>query len=131
MRRFLLLLSAFGLLVLTACNADEGLVIKNSSGKTVGTMQVQGTRTATFLNMNGDERGKVRGNIVRDDGGKNVGNIVERDGNVVLQDTDDNPLGSVENGTDCYGKSREKLGTVGGEVDSYIAAGACLIFFLQ
>lgn len=132
MRRFILPLSVFGLLLLTACGKGAGFEITNSNGKVVGTISVQGPKSATFLSISGSERGKVRGNIVRDDAGKNLGTIVEgENGRMMLQDGKEDALGNLDNGTDCYGKGQDKLGTISQGVDTSVAAGACLVFFLQ
>ncbi|MSR87210.1 hypothetical protein EXS70_03500 [Candidatus Peribacteria bacterium] len=129
MRHALLLLSFVGILMLTACNS--GLEVKNGSGKGIGKIMVEGAREATYQNMYGDVRGKVRGNIVRDDSGKNLGTIAEQDGNVVLLDAKENPLGSLAEGKKCYGKGQDLLGTVPDELDTSVAGGACLVYFLQ
>jgi sporulation protein YlmC with PRC-barrel domain len=128
MSRFLILLSVFGLLLLTSCRS--ALEIRNSTGKAVGRIEIQGS-TATVFNVHGDALGKVRGTIIRDASGKHAGTVVKGDDHIVIQDAADNAVGSIENGTDCYGKGQEKLGGVNGEVDASVAAAACLLFFLR
>lgn len=130
MHRLLLVLSVLGLLIIASC-AGNSLEIRNSNNRIVGTISLQGMKTATMLNTRGDVRGRVRGNVVRDDAGKNMGSIAESDDGVVILDADGNAVGSIANGAECYGKGQEKLGSVSGEVDSYVVAAACLLFFLQ
>ncbi len=131
MHRFVLILSVLGVLILTSCGKPADITVENSNGKTVGSIELQGTHTATILNVRGEVRGKVRGSVVRDDTGKNMGTITEKDGNTVILDSDENPLGTLEKGTDCYGKGQDKLGSISTETDSFAAAAACLLFFLQ
>ena len=124
-----LALSVLGLLLLTACGGNA-LEVRNSNDRIVGTIDVQGTKTATILNTHGDVLGKVRGNIIRDDAGKKAGSITEQNGGIVILDAKDDAAGSIE-GANCYGKGKEKLGSVSGETDAYVVAAACLVFFLQ
>ena len=130
MRRFLLLFSVAGLVLLTAC-ATGALAVHNGAGKVVGSISVQGTRAAAFLGSQGNIRGRVRGNVVRDDAGKNLGTIEEQGGHTVILDPKENALGTLEHGTDCYGKGQEKLGSVTAEAEASVAAAACLVFFLR
>lgn len=130
MHRFVIALSVLGVLLLASCTTAS-IDVLNSNEKVIGTISVQGVKSATLINAHGDVRGKVRGNVVRDESGKNVGTIQEKDGNVMMMDANGGPLGSLESGKDCYGKGHNKLGTVTGEVEATVAAGACLVFFLQ
>lgn len=130
MHRFLLVLTVLGVLILSSC-AGNAIEIRNSINRIVGTIDVQGTKNATILSTHGEVRGKVRGTVIRNDAGKNVGTVAERDGNTVILDLDGGALGSIENGTECYGKGQEKLGSVSGEADVEVVAAACLLFFLQ
>ncbi len=129
MRRSIILVSSLGFFLLASCSST--LDVRNSNGKVVGQIQVQAAQTATIVNTRGDVRGKVRGTVVRDDSGKHVGTIVEKDGHTVIMDASDNAIGSLSNGTDCYGKGQDVVGHVSEGVDSTVAAGACLLFFLQ
>ncbi len=129
MNRRSLSLSVVGLLLLTACGGNA-LEVRNSNDRIVGTIDVQGSKTATMMNTHGDLHGKVRGNVIRDDSGKKVGGIAEQNGGIVILDAQDNAAGNID-GNDCYGKGKEKLGSVSGEADSSIVAAACLLFFLQ
>ncbi|NOS68260.1 MAG: hypothetical protein HOO67_07965 [Candidatus Peribacteraceae bacterium] len=129
MHRFILALSVLGILILTSC-AGNALEVRNSNDRIVGTISVQGVKSATILNTHGDVRGRVRGNIIRDDTGKNMGTVAERDGNMVILNPEGNALGSVKNG-ECYGKGQESLGSVSGEAETEVVAAACLLFFLQ
>lgn len=131
MHRFVLILSVLGLLILTSCGGTGAITVENSNGKVIGEIQVQAAQTATILNTHGDVRGKVRGTVIRDDSGKHVGTVVEQDGHVVIEDGNDNPVGTLENGIECYGKGKEVLGRITAEVDASTAAAACLLFFLQ
>lgn len=129
MHRFLLVLSILGLLILTSC-ASNTLEVRNSNDRIVGSIDVQGAKTATIFNTHGDVRGRVRGNIIRDDTGKNMGTVAERDGNMVILNPEGNALGNVK-ASECYGKGQEALGSVDGEVETEVVAAACLLFFLQ
>ena len=130
MHRFLLLLSVLSVLVLVSCKGSAAITVQNSTGRTVGSIDVQGTQ-ATILNTHGDVRGKVRGTIIRDDAGKHIGTVTEGNGRTMIVDTNGNPLGTLEKGTECYGKGQDMLGQITAQVDSSAAAAACLIFFLQ
>ena len=130
MRRAFLLLSLLSLLPLAACGGNA-IEVKNNNGKVIGVIEMQGTKSATITNGHGEVRGKVRGAIIRDSSGKHIGTIADRDGHTVILDGKDNPVGSLDHSTDCYGKSQEKLGTVAPDTDSSAAAAACLVFFLQ
>ena len=130
MHRFVVALSTLGILLLASC-ASASIEVHNSNGKVIGSIDVQGVKSASLMNAYGDVRGKVRGNVVRDDTGKNIGTIEERDGHMMMLDATGGALGSLENGKDCYGKGHDKLGTISGEVEATVAAGACLVFFLQ
>lgn len=129
MRRIVPLLGCLFLLVLAACGTDS-FEIRNSNGRIVGTIDVQGVKTAVLLNTHGDVLGKVRGKIIRDDAGKNVGNVAERDGSTVILGPGGDALGTVQDG-DCYGKGNGRLGSVSGAADAEAAAAACLLFFLR
>lgn len=131
MHRFILILSVLGLLILTSCAGPGGITVENSNGKAIGEIQLQGAQTATIINTRGDVRGKVRGTVIRDDSGKHVGTVVEQNGHVVIEDGNDNPVGTLANGIECYGKGKEVLGRITAKVDSSAAAAACLLFFLQ
>ena len=130
MHRFLLPLCFLGILILTSCTGNA-IEIRNSTDRIVGTIDVQGTKVATILNVHGDVRGRVRGTVIRDDAGKNVGSIAQRDGGTVILDSDGNAIGSIAGGSECYGKGQKKLGIVSGETDVEVVAAACLLFFLQ
>ena len=130
MKRLTLILPTLGLLLLCSCTS-KALEVKNSKGRTVGSIEVQAAKTATFVSMHGESIAKVRGTIVRDASGKQMGTTTERDGTVVILNPKGNPVGSLSKGTDCYGKGQEMLGTVSAEADTSVAAGACLVFFLQ
>lgn len=130
MHRFILVLSVLGLLLLSACGV-KAVEVKNSNGRTVGSIDMQASKTAVLVNTRGETIGKIRGTIIRDVSGKHLGTTADRDGNIVILDPNGNPLGSLSKGTDCYGKGQEILGSVNDEVDASIAAGACLVFFLQ
>lgn len=129
MRRLLSLLALS--LALAACTSGENNEVRNSNDRLVGTLEVSGPKTAMIMNTHGETLGKVRGTVIRDMDGKQIGTIVEADGHVEIQDINDQPLGTVVNGTDCYGKGQEKLGTIDSKGDAYVAAGACRIFFLE
>lgn len=129
MHRFVLILTVLGLLILTSCSAGA-VTVENSTGRTIGSIDVEGT-TATILSARGEVRGKVRGTVIRDASGKHVGTVDERDGHTVILDPEGSPLGTLENGTDCFGKGKEVLGSISTQVDASAAAAACLLFFLQ
>ena len=131
MHRFLLVFSVLGLLLLGSCMQSRTVMIENSNGRRVGDIQIQGTQTATILSTYGEERGRIRGNVVRNTDGKRLGSFVERDGYMMILDASENPVGSLEDGTNCYGKGKEILGKISETVDSGVAAGACLVMFLQ
>ena len=132
MHRFLIVLSVLGLLLVSACGAGPGITIENSNGRRIGEIRIEGTQ-AILLNSVGEERGRVRGTVIRDSDGKRAGSLGEQDGNLVLLDASDNPVGSLEEGSQCYGKGQDMLGKVVSPepVDSHVAAAACLLFFLQ
>ena len=129
MQRFILVLSVLGVLLLASCATGSTDVI-NSNGKVIGTVSVQGLKSATFLNAHGDTRGKIRGNVVRDDSGRNLGTIEEPDGHVMMMDGHGSAVGSLNNGKDCYGKGQAKLGTVRGTVSTNVVGAACLVLLL-
>lgn len=128
--RYAFALPVLGLLLIASCGGSS-IQIRNSSDRIIGNIDMQGEKSATMINTHGDVRGRVRGNVVRDDAGKNLGSIEEKDGTILILDPKGNPMGTLGDGTDCYGKGQEKLGSVSGEVDVFVAAGACLVFFLQ
>ena len=132
MSRLFRILSVSAVIVLVSCGGKtSGTEVRSSNGKTVGQIEVTGSKTGTIENTKGDERGKVRGTMVRDADGKHIGTVNEKEGHVVILNANDNPVGSLEKGTDCYGKGKDMVGQVSAGIDSSVAAGACLIFFLQ
>jgi hypothetical protein len=131
MKRFVVLLSLFGLLLLTACKKDEGVSVYNAENKKVGIVKVIDENNAQFLSANGDERGRLRGALVRDESGARRGTIVERDGHWVILDAKEDEIGTVEKGTDCYGKGKNVIGRVSEEIDHEAAGAACLLFLLK
>jgi hypothetical protein len=70
--------------------------------------------------------------LVRDENGKKIGSVTIQGGHTMILDATDNPVGSVENGLICYGKSQKAIGTIQMKnVDPAIAGGACLLLLLQ
>lgn len=131
MKLKLLSLPCLALLLLTSCKTEAASEIFNSAGRKVGSIVIDGPHEAHFVGSQEEERGKVRGNIIRDAGGKKLGSITEREGKVFIADGEGTDIGTLEDGFECYGKSQESLGEVKGVTDTGIAAAACLTFFLQ
>lgn len=130
MQRLVIVLSVLGLLLVSACSAGPAITIENSNGRRIGEIRIEGTQ-AILLNSVGEERGRVRGTMIRDADGKRAGSLAEQEGNLVILDINDSPVGSLEEGVECYGKGQDMLGKVTAPVDSHVAAAACLLFFLQ
>ncbi len=126
----LLILSCFGLLFLTNCGGTVQMPVSDATGRTVGNIQIEDENNATIVSINGEVRGKVRGLLVRGENGGRTGTLEMRDGHLVLLDADKNAIGSVENGTDCYGKSQTLLGKVPAETDTGAAGAACMLLLL-
>ncbi len=131
MSRVVLVLSLFGLLLLTACGAVN-VYVYNDNDRRIGEIVLLDEKTATLLNSYGDERAKVRGNIVRDDQGKRIGTVILKDdGTVLLQNGDGEEVGSLDDGTECYGKGNAMIGRLSADVGPEVGGAACLVFFLQ
>lgn len=130
MRSVLLLLSCFGVLFLTACGGTAQISVSDATGRTVGFIQAEDENSATIISVNNEVRGKVRGALVRDDTGGRAGTLEMRDGHLVLLDADGNAIGTLENGTNCYGKSQTLLGTVPATTDNEAAGAACMLLLL-
>lgn len=127
----LIILSLFGILFLTSCSAQKNPVV-DASGKIVGEIQVEKTKTATILDAAGKTLGHVRGDLVRDASGKKAGSVTVKEGHTVITDASNNPIGSVEKQTDCYGKSQKMLGAVQmKDAEAEVAGAACLLLFLR
>lgn len=132
MKRLVFLLPVFGLLLLTAaCTKNEGISVYNAENRKVGVIEVTDENNARFLSGNGDERGRLRGNLVRDESGARKGTVVERDGHWVILNATEDDVGTLENGTDCYGKGRDVIGRISEATDEEAAGAACLLFFLK
>lgn len=126
----LLIVCLFGLLFVTACGGNERTPVYDAKGKQIGAIEIQDTSVATIFDAAGAEAGAVRGTVVRNTKGGKAGSIQSKDGHVVLTDGKGQDIGSIENGTDCYGKSQAKLGSVQVENDVNIAGAACLLLLL-
>ncbi len=118
-------------LTLVSCGSAVKSEIFNSAGRKVGTVVLDGAHEAHFVSAQEEDRGKVRGNVVRDAGGKKLGTISQRDGKTFITGPDGNDIGTLEEGNTCYGKSTEKLGTITAVEDPLIAAAGCLAFFIR
>jgi hypothetical protein len=128
--RSLLILSLFGVLFLTSCGGPEKIAVTDTGGRQVGEILLEDDDNATIASVNGETRGKVRGNLVRNDMGKRAGTIEKRDGVIVLVDAENSEVGSIEKGSECYGKSQTMLGSVKGEVDVDAVGAACMLLLL-
>ncbi len=130
MHRTLLILSLFGILFLTNCGGTPDIPVTDAEGRTVGHIRVDNKDNATILSVSNEERGRVRGNLVRDDSGGRAGTVQLRDVHVVLVDDKGGDIGSVEKGTDCYGKSQTLLGKIPAETDPEFGGAACMLLLL-
>lgn len=130
MHRLILLLSLLGILFIAGCGGVR-VSVYNAEDRRIGEIILTDEHNATFLNSYGEERGKMRGSAIRDDQGRKVGSVVERDGHVMLVSDSGEDVGTLEDGTDCYGKGDDKLGSVSADVGVETAGAACLLFFLQ
>lgn len=130
MRTTLILLSLFGLLVVTGCGGTVSTRVLDAKGRHVGTIRLESEHTAIITDEHGEVRGRVRGNLVRDAGSKKLGTIEQRDEHIVVIDANDDEVGSVEQEINCYGKSQALLGRISAKIDPEAAGAACLILLI-
>ena len=129
--RYARLMSCLYVSILLASCGGSAVSVYNTEGKKIGSIRIVDDHNATIVSTYGEERGKVRGSLVRDDAGKRRGSIVERSRTIVIQNTDDDDVGTLVNGTDCYGKGQDIVGRISMVVRPEAAGAACLLFFLK
>lgn len=128
--RTLIILSLFGVLFLTGCGGTIQTGVLNSAGAKVGDITFHSDNQSTILDASGNAIGEVIGTNILGPGGQKLGSIEDRDGHIVIINANNQDVGSLENGTDCYGKTQEKLGTVSTAIDPEAAAAACYLLLL-
>jgi hypothetical protein len=127
----LLVLSCFGLLFLSGCGKEVKTYVYDEKGNKLGEIQFENDDNATIVDTHGEVAGRVRGALVRNASGKKIGTVEQKDGSVMFLDAEGNAMGSLEDGSDCYGKGPEKLGHINAEIDIEAAGAACMVLLLQ
>ncbi len=123
------IVSLTALLTLVSCGGGAVKVF-NAAGQLAGTIRIDSADTFTVIDRYGQTQGHVRGGAVRDENGKRVATMTAKDDRMILADTNQNDIGTLERGTDCFGKTQQKLGHVEGQVDPQAAGAACILLLL-
>ncbi len=129
MRRLLTIFAFLGLLFLVSCGGKTVKVLR-ANGQAMGTIRVDSQDTFTILDSAGHARAHNRGDAIRDANGKRIGTATVQDTHIILADENQNDIGTLENGADCYGKTQDKLGKIVGQIDPQAAGAACLVLLL-
>jgi sporulation protein YlmC with PRC-barrel domain len=130
MRFSLLLLSLFGILFLTACGSVH-VYMYRADGMKMGEIQFESDDLSSILGKDGKIIGSVKGNDIIGSDGTKVGSVKKENDHVIILDSKDMETGSVEKGTECYGKTQRLLGRINVEIDTDAVAGACLLLLLR
>jgi hypothetical protein len=117
-------------ITLISCGTVTTSAVFNQAGRAIGTVTMESDQEAVFKNTAGEERGRVRGNAVRDTGGKRLGTVQTVNGTLFLRNAEGRDIGTLESGNTCLGTGKESLGTISSNVPAGIAAAGCLVFFL-
>lgn len=131
MRTALVIVSLFGLLFVTACGGSVRTLVYDAQNKQVGEIEIESDTEASILDAQGRAVGRVRGALVRNAQGARAGTITVKDTAVVIVNEEEDEIGSLENGTDCYGKTQTKLGRISAVMEPETAGAACLLLFLR
>ncbi len=125
--RVLIFLSLFGLLFLTGCGA-EPVGVFDAQGSQVGSMEIHGEEAV--IRKGETTVGKVESGTILGADGRKMGSVMLSGSHVLIADATGAPVGSVEQETNCFGKTSAMLGHIGGKVEAEVAAGGCYLLLL-
>ncbi len=125
--RVLIFLSLFGLLFLTGCG-KEPVGVFDSKGSQVGSMDISGE--SAVIHKGETTVGTVESGTILGPDGKKMGSVVMKNDHVLIADITGAPVGSLEEETNCFGKTSAMLGHIGGKVEAQVAAGGCYLLLV-
>jgi hypothetical protein len=125
MKRFLIFLSLFGLLFLTNCGKKQVVHVFDDKGSDVGSLEIDGD--AAVAERGGKKVGKVESGTILAPDGKPMGKVMIEGEKVLIADATGNAVGSLEAGTNCFGKTPTMVGKISETLPSDLAAGGCYL----
>ncbi len=128
MKRLLLCLSLLGLLFLTNCGKKQVVHVFDAQGDDAGSVEVQGKDG--LVERSGKPIGRIESGTFLGADGKVMGKVVLENDKVLIADATGNAVGSLEAGTNCFGKAAAMVGKLGDTLPPELAAGACYLVLL-